>query len=126
MHKHLRSLASCPAMLLLLIGFLAHQDSRCQEAQYIGTVGDAIDYRTGELTYTSTDVTVAGKRGLSIVVSRHYSSARAYSVATVDRILTRSAYSQLPETSGVSYLGQGWNIEPPYLETREISCGDKQ
>jgi RHS repeat-associated protein len=103
------------AVLVLLFCFALFQSGNC--ASYVGPVGDKINYYNGELQLRENDLSLSGRHGLDVVISRHYSST-VYAPDTVRHHGEFKSYRAQSDSNLFRYLGQGWHVEYPYLYNR--------
>ena len=97
-------------VILVVVGLIAVGAGFAEE--YVGRIGDVVSYRTGALILTETDVTLPGRRGLGVEITRHYNSQN-YSDSIVAGAGTAVRYEEYGTYH--DYLGQGWHIEYPCL-----------
>ncbi|MDH3892199.1 MAG: DUF6531 domain-containing protein [candidate division Zixibacteria bacterium] len=97
-------------LILVVVGLIAVGVGFAEE--YVGRIGDLVNYRSGALTLMETDVTLPGRRGLGVEITRYYSSQN-YSDSIVAGASTAIRYEEYGSTH--DYLGQGWHIEYPYM-----------
>lgn len=88
---------------------------------HIGAFGDVISYKTGELSLSEADVTIPGKRGMDVIISRSYSS-QIFEPKQIDNLFSNSKeydFGTLKDSSLFSHLGLGWRIEFPCLKLKD-------
>ncbi|MDH4033089.1 MAG: RHS repeat protein, partial [candidate division Zixibacteria bacterium] len=101
--------------LLIIVAILAVHGSVIAEG-FIGPIGDRIDYSSGALTLSETDVTIPGRRGLDVNIVRSYTTANYLpDVDIIDNPDTHCVYQRPFDSSSNKYMGLGWHIEFPYL-----------
>ncbi|MEW6051018.1 MAG: hypothetical protein AB1644_08175 [Candidatus Zixiibacteriota bacterium] len=111
-----RAFAFVAGALSITLGILATPGplSAASETSYPCRLGDNINYYNGELTIDHVDVTLPGRRGLDVVIARHYSTSIYRDSAYTDAG-QYSDYVKLSNPDRFAYLGQGWTIGYPYL-----------
>ncbi|MDH4035002.1 MAG: hypothetical protein OEV80_14515, partial [candidate division Zixibacteria bacterium] len=101
--------------ILIIVAILAVHGNAMAEG-FVGSIGDRIDYSSGALTLSETDVTIPGRRGLDVQIIRSYTSANYLpDVDLIDNPDTHCVYQRPFDSSSNKYMGIGWHIEYPYL-----------